>query len=481
MRQKNFFKLFFVIAMMTVFLPSCKQEDVKKDISDPIVEITSPGLEGLPGESVNLTAKVTGDLGIQYIIVESADWEFSKRIDFSRQNFIKEYNLTESVIIPAEAKRGTTGEVVVRAFDFEEKTGEGRVVISVIAEPARLSIVQEMGFNIVLAGKVAKVTNNDVEFVAAPEGIVLPVKMTLASNNTKLKTLTIKSSDFGIDETIDLASISTDDGKKAVIDKSISLSSSDEEKHVINFTLTDEKGNTAVYSPTVAVKSTFEGYNLKHNAMFIQDRSVDMSKVVFGLPVLAERKIQDSDKFTGRFYAEKAGTEVFFVSSRSADEQVKYGISNDKKYFIKSENPNPIVLADAGYYEIEINLLEGTYSVSKLDKPESKFGEMYFVYAWSDYPAMSQIDPDKCPSRWTLDYDLGNGGCDVAFGIGGGVWLVAAGSDSQHPEVWLHKDDKGKFPEYGGAFFDTNLAEGSLGTCQVVFDNFLMRAYALKK
>lgn len=31
-----------------------------------------------------------------------------------------------------------------------------------------------------------------------------------------------------------------------------------------------------------------------------------MSKVVFGQPILAERKIKDSDKFTGRFYAEKA-------------------------------------------------------------------------------------------------------------------------------------------------------------------------------
>lgn len=102
-------------------------------------------------------------------------------------------------------------------------------------------------------------------------------------------------------------------------------------------------------------------------------------------------------------------TEVFFVSSVKTDEQVKYGISNDKKYFVKSDNPNPLVLADAGYYEISVNLLEGTYSVEKLATPESKYGEMYFVYGWADYPAMTQIDAKNCPARWTIDYDLKNG------------------------------------------------------------------------
>lgn len=102
----------------------------------------------------------------------------------------------------------------------------------------------------------------------------LPVKMTLASNNTRLKTLTIKSADFGVDQTIDLTAISTDEGMKAVVDQSISLTTKDDQKHVITFTLTDEKGNTAVYSPTVAVKATFEGHNLKHSAMFIQDKAM---------------------------------------------------------------------------------------------------------------------------------------------------------------------------------------------------------------
>ncbi len=482
MKEKSIFKILAVALPMTAFLFSCRQEENKADVADPVVEITATELEGLPGESVNLTAKVTDDKGIQYILVESADWEFSQRIDFSSQNYIKEYNLTQSVIIPDEVKRGTTGEVTVRAFDFADKTGEATAVITVTAEPARLSIVQEMGFAITIAGKVAKVTGNDVEFIASPDGIFLPVKMTLTSNSTKLKTLTIKSADFGVDETIDLAAISTDEGKTATIDKSIALTSKDDLKHTVTFTLNDEKGTTAEYAPTVAVKATFEGTNLMHSAMFIQDKAMDMDKVVFGQPVLAERKTAESYKFTGRVYAERAGTEIFLVTSVKADEQTKYGLSNDGEFIIRTDSPNPIVLPETGYYEISVNLLEGTFSTTKLDTPEkSAFEEMYFVFGWGDYPAMSQTDPVNCPSRWSIDYNLQNGGCDAAFGKGGGVWIVAAGSDTNHPEVWLLKEDKAKYPEYNGWFFDTALPSEELGECTIVFDNYLMKAWALKK
>ena len=44
MRKKNFLKLLSVIASMTLFLPSCKQEENKTDISEPVVEITSKDL-----------------------------------------------------------------------------------------------------------------------------------------------------------------------------------------------------------------------------------------------------------------------------------------------------------------------------------------------------------------------------------------------------------------------------------------------------
>lgn len=482
MKSRNIFKILALASSMAALLVSCRQEENKADMADPVVEITSQDLEGLPGEAIKLTAKVTDDKGIQYILVESADWEFSQRIDFSSQNYIKEYNLSQSVIIPDEVKRGTTGEVTVRAFDFADKTGEGTAVITVTAEPARLSIIQEMGFAITIAGKVAKVTGNDVEFVTSPDGIFLPVKMTLTSNSTKLKSLAIKSADFGVDETIDLTAISTDEGRTATIEKSLSLKSSDDLKHTVTFTLTDEKGTTAEYAPTVAVKATFEGTNLMHNAMFIQDKAMDMSKVVFGQPVLAERKTAESYKFTGRVYAEKAGMEVFFVSSVNAGEQTKYGLSNDGDFIIKTDSPNPVTLSEAGYYEISLNLLEGTFSTTRLATPEtSAFDEMYFVYGWGDYPAMSQIDPAVCPSRWTIDYDLGNGGCDVSFGKGGGNWIVAAGSDNYHPEVWLLKEDKPKYPEYNGWFFDTTLPSEEIGECTIVFDNYLMKAWAMKK
>lgn len=475
MNLKNILRQISVFLMAGVLF-SCVKAEEKVDVANPMVEIISQEMEGLPGEGLNLTAKVTDDLGIQYILVESADWEFSKRIDFSTQNYITEYYLTESIIIPAEAERGTSGEVVVKVFDFTDKVGEQSISISVAAEPARLSIIQDMGFNIVLTGQDAKVTDNNVEFVDVEGGAKLPVKMTVSSNNTKVKSLTVVSPDFGLNETIDLTAISIDEGRKAVIEREFVLAVKDGEKHGVKFTLADEEGNEAVYNPTVSVKSTFEKVNGKQLALFVQEKNMDMSKVLYGLPMLLERKVEVASKFSSCYYAE-ANTEVYFVTSRNTKEQLKYGISNDGKYFIKSDNPKPIVLKDAGYYSFDINLLEGTIEVKNIGKQESRFGEMYFVFAWSDYPSMAQAD-SNVPSRWSIDYKLST--ADIAFGIGGGVWLVANGPSSTDPEVWYQKEDKDKYPQYGNAF-DTHLPDGVQDTYQIIFDTYLMKSYAIRK
>ena len=68
---------------------------------------------------------------------------------------------------------------------------------------------------------------------------------------------------------------------------------------------------------------------------------------------------------------------------------------------------------------------------------------------------------------------------DVSFGKGGAEWIVATGDDNHDPEIWLLKEDKDKYP--GAWFFDTTLNDKMYGNCHIVFDNFLMRAYAIQK
>lgn len=121
-------------------------------------------MEGLPGETVNLTAKITDGIGIDYIMLESMDWEFSNRIDFSDQNYIREYDLSESIVIPDQVARGDIGEVFIRVFDHAGRDAEQMVEVVVTPEPARLSIVQEMGFSIIIPGLKASVSGNDVTF-----------------------------------------------------------------------------------------------------------------------------------------------------------------------------------------------------------------------------------------------------------------------------------------------------------------------------
>lgn len=478
MKRNNYFTT--LCFMLFAFLGACSDDDKDaKDSQPPIIEFIGESLEGLPGESVNIKARISDDLGIDYIQIECADWEFSDRILFSKQNNITEYDLIQAIIIPGEVSRGSMGEVKIIVYDHSGKSASKTMNVSVTPEPARLEIKQEMGFNIVLDGGIAHVVNNDVTFTTA-DNMVLPVKLTLSSNNTKLQKLLVKGESLQIDEEVDLTALSTNEGRQAIFTKEYPIhASGDQDKHFVVFTLIDEKGNSATYNPTVSIKSTFARHNEKHLKMFTLDTSIDLSKVVFGLPILAEKKSVESYKFTARCFAPVGQTEIIFVSSKDKTTQVKYGISNDKRYIIKSDNPNPIVLEKKGHYEIIFDLLMGTYEVKVLEQQQSKFTEMYFVFAWEDYPAMSQPDAIDAPAIWALDYNLSRGGVDVSFGKGGGEWIIATGDDSSDPEIWLLKEDKDKYP--GAPFFDTALKNEVFGNCQIVFDSFLMKAYAIKK
>ena len=357
--------------------------------------------------------------------------------------------MSYAVIIPDQAPRGSTCDVVVKVFDHSGKSAQQIQKVSVTPEPVKLEIAQDMGFNIVLAGRKAIVSGNDVTFENV-QNVTLPVKLTLNSNRTKLQTLTVKCQSLGIDEELDLTQISTDNGMKAIVDKSYNIHVGDQEKNEVIFTLTDENGNTATYNPIVSIKPTFAEHNQKHVVLFTLDKAINLDKVVFGIPMLAERKTAATYKFTARYYAPKANTEVVFVSSKDRNDQIKYGISNDKNYIIRSNNPKPILLANVVHYEITMDLLLGTYEVKALGKQDSKFQEMYFVYhGWSDYPVMTQPDAANAPAILSLDYSLTTaGGSDAGFGKGGGEWIVASGLSSNDPEVWLLKEDKPLYPQY---------------------------------
>lgn len=479
MKKKHYLVTLFV-TLLVLFAISCGDDNENaNDTQPPMIEFLGEELEGLPDETVNIKAKVTDDAGINYIQIECAEFEFSERIPFSDQNYITEYDLIQAVIIPGNVERGSVGEVKVVVYDHSGKSKTEILNVLVTPEAPRLEIRQEMGFNIVLNGGVAHVDNNDVTFSVA-DNLVLPVSLIMESNRTKLKTLTVKGTALGIDETIDLTAIATDEGRHVEFTKDYPISTSgDLDKKQVVFTLTDEDGNTAKYDPMVSVKSTFAEHNQKHTKIFTLDTSIDLSKVVFGLPMLAEKKSVESYKFTASYFAPVTNTRIIFVSSKDPETQVKYGISNDGQYIIKSDNPNPIILENVGHYEITFDLLMGTYDIKALDKKASQFEEMYFVFAWEDYPPMSQFDSENAPAVWTIDYNLSRSGVDVSFGKGGAEWIVATGDDNHDPEIWLLKEDKDKYP--GAWFFDTTLNDKMYGNCHIVFDNFLMRAYAIQK
>lgn len=485
MSLKRISRFLIVSLSLTALISSCSEKDdpvskIENDNVSPIVEFTHGELAGLPGETLRLTATISDNLGIKHIKVESAEWEFVEEIPFSTQNYVKSYELSYSFTIPETAPRGSSADVVVIATDQAGNVTTSPTNVKVIEEPAKLEILQSMGFSIVIDGKEAQVNNNDVTFVDVAD-VKWTASMTLKSNRTKLARLQVVCPTLNVNDDIDLTNLpSEDEGKTVKFEKAYEIKG-EADKHNFVFTLTDEKGSTATYSPTISVKATFAKVNRKQTKLFTLDTSIDLQKVVFGIPMLGEAKADESYKFTARYYADKPNTNVIFVSSRDRS-ATKYGISNDQKYIIASENPNPFVLPAVGYYEITVDLLLGTYQQKDIVPEGQKYPyteEMYLAGGGCNglgYDGNHPMEKIADTHRFRIAHNCNAEGGAIAFGIGGGVWLVAAGGNSDSdPEYWLQKP----VPE-GVHIYDTEIGSG-WGNIEVVFDQFLYKAYAIEK
>lgn len=471
--MKNVFRVIAQLAILTAVFSmfSCSDDEDIVDKFPPTLELALEEVVGLPGDLVTIKGEVLDETGIKTILIESIDWEIAEKIVFSTQNYIKKYSLNQSVTIPQNAPRGSTAEIRILISDFAGNTTTKVFTVKIEEEPITLNIDQTMGYNIVIDGGIAKVTGNDVEFVMN-EDVELPVQLKLSSNRTKLSTLTVVCKELGLNEVVDLSSSLTENGTKAAFKNTYSLMGNNTELNFL-FTLEDENGNTASYSPKVSIKSTFANHNLQHNKIFVLDRSVDLSKFVYGIPMLGQSKSVESYRFEMDYLAENDNTEILLVSSRNEETQVKYGMSNDDNYIIKSDSPNSIVLSKKGYYRIKVDLLLGSIEVNSIEATKSPYQNMYIGGSFDGYSGQEMIEMDD--TRYTIQYTFA-GAAELSFGIGGGEWLVATGPENHDPEIWLLKADKDKYT--GAPFFDTSIPAG---TYTIIFDTFLMKSYMFTK
>lgn len=477
--HKHFMRMIFIIMALSITVISCKNDEDVNDRLSPLIELISNSLEGLPGDVIKIQAKISDDVGIKNIKIESFDWEFVYDIPFSKQNYICQYDLSQMITIPTYVERGTKGSVDIIVTDQANNKSRTSIEIQITQEPAKLEILQEMGILIVINGKNAVVENNNVSFEDQPN-LKWNAEFVLKSNRTKLVSFKAECTTLNLNEEVDLTNYpSLEDGKIVNYKASYPLNGS-VTQHDVLFTLTDEEGMITTYSPTISIKSTFSNVNDKHQKMFIMDNTIDRSKVVYGLPMLGEQKADDSYKFVMNYFSDKENTPIILVSDRTASAK-KYGLSNDQKYLICSNQPNPIILPKIGYYQITIDLLLGTWAIAEInsDTPTYPYpAEMYLAgngngLGYDGNHPMTLVEGTRLHRR-THDFKK-QGGC-VAFGIGGGVWLVAAGGRGNwDPEIWGTKADLA-----GLQIYDTEI-DSEWGVMEITFDPFLYRSYAISK
>ncbi len=90
----------------------------------------------------------------------------------------------------------------------------------------------------------------------------------------------------------------------------------------------------------------------------------ELNSSLFGIPQLIERT--GAFQYRARYYSEKAGTEVRFIPQKTDFSPICFGVDADDETVLADdpEVSQPIVLEQVGYYEINFDTKQGTYSVA---------------------------------------------------------------------------------------------------------------------
>lgn len=111
----------------------------------------------------------------------------------------------------------------------------------------------------------------------------------------------------------------------------------------------------------------------------------ELNSDVYGVPMLIDHT--GTYEYTAYYYCETAGTEVRFIPQKTAFTPICFGLDpSDSNVLIRSTNADPITLPSVGYYKIVFNIQSGEYSVSTYEPTDDPvaIGEERYINTAAD-------------------------------------------------------------------------------------------------
>jgi len=147
-----------------------------------------------------------------------------------------------------------------------------------------------------------------------------------------------------------------------------------DKENVISIAVTNVGNREITSSVSVYISDIYQ-------KMYLADVATDAELVsdLFGVPMLIDSIGENI--FEAKYYASTANTEVKFIPQTTSFSPHCYGIDpSNESNLIDSQEALPIILAEVGYYKININLNSLTYSVEKYTPDD----EVYTSYTDTD-------------------------------------------------------------------------------------------------
>lgn len=448
----NFTLWFFVLIVSC--LSSCKQEETFVDVDgqNPIMELTADHIRTECGKQFTLTGKISDKDGLKSIQLLCLGLDLDKTIDllaiYDETKY--EYELSYKFTMPEKL---SADEFIIKVIvtDLGGRSTEQSVRITPDGDST--------------APVISDVNPADqIVYVLLAENNVhnLSFKVT---DDKGLDYVSIAIPELNVDET---ELFESEIVKELNVVKSYNLPLENKEYNV-EIKAADLLGNTQSYTYKIIASNTID-YDQMYMVDFVDND--ELALYAFGAHVTMIRK--EAYTYTATYYSQGNAQLRFTVSNTNFD--MCYGESKTSSGTLTMDDADmqPITIQGTGYYDITIDVLNLTYSISEHAANITDYGQLtvygggFMNMTWSDSSPTTLAQDAEVKSLYSADLqtDDAQGGY-YYFGI----------TDSGWAHGWKYYDDIKKFASMND-FSKGEMIGGYLpgyGTYNLEFDTYLER------
>ena len=375
-------KIFMLMLSILMFVACEKENDIPPGLSVEISDIKT-----FPGDEIFLKGMVSAENGIKTIKLICAGIELEKIYDLKSQS-PEVFRFNHSFIVPETMSEDLDDVLSIVVEDVDDNVTTKEVSVAFLPDTTDPWFVS-------LPPSPASV---DFDVIEEKADYILNVEI---SDDRELAKLSVSIPEIGYEKEVALSSLSHK--------QTLSIQFLATGTYSGTIKVEDKVGNYTENNITLIVLPKEDEDPIDDYAqMYVVNAEEDPDAYVFGYYKYMERT--GAYTYTTKFYAAKNDTKIAFVPTQSVAEDY-FGVSPyvSTKLINKNGYAVPINIPDKGYYTIEVNIEQKTYSVTAYTPQTPEYtgvlnvtGEGFDFANWTMSADMTKVDPVN-PYLYTVE------------------------------------------------------------------------------